>query len=193
MRTSAFSKKKMKTSSTSPIKDKEPWNWADLQLELTSLILIRLSVPDKLNNAQKVCRGWRRVGKNPWMWRKIDMRGLTRDDRNLDCLASMCRHGVDLSGLLEIKIDHFVRDSLLSYYTSPIGFLSYLYPLHSQARFVWTLSHGNLQMLFREIWLLFDFIVCELDTKCPSIYILTDKKSLKCVCSFFSWGLARVL
>ncbi|CAH8273265.1 unnamed protein product [Arabidopsis lyrata] len=117
MTTSAFSKKKMKTSSPSPMKDEEPRNWADLPSELTSLILIRLSVADILNNAQKVCRPWRRICKEPSMWRKIDMRSLIRDRGMLDPLAIMCRHAVDRSqgGLVKIHLGNFVNDDLLDY------------------------------------------------------------------------------
>jgi len=96
---------------------KERRNWVDLPPELTTSILLRLSLTDILDNAQKVCKEWRRICKDPSMWRKINTR---------DCLmynfdfVSMCRHIVDLSqgGLLEINVDeHFLSDSLLSYIT----------------------------------------------------------------------------
>ncbi|XP_010467545.2 PREDICTED: putative F-box protein At4g05475 [Camelina sativa] len=51
------------------------------------------------------------------MWQKIDLREL--GSRGLDDLAldRLCRHAVDLSqgGLLEIDIEHFATDSLLTY------------------------------------------------------------------------------
>ncbi|VYS61748.1 unnamed protein product [Arabidopsis thaliana] len=107
---------KRRTTSTMLLKkdDEERINWVDLPPELTTSILLRLSVTDILDNARKVCRAWRRICKDPSMWRKINLR---------DCLMyefdfeSMCRHIVDLSqgGLLEINIEHFVSDSLLSY------------------------------------------------------------------------------
>ncbi|XP_020876443.1 putative F-box protein At4g05475 isoform X1 [Arabidopsis lyrata subsp. lyrata] len=121
MTISAIAKKKMRTSSTSPMKDEEPRNWVDLPSELTSLILIRLSVTDILENARKVCSPWRRICKDPSMWRKIDMRDLANRGilfkYNADSMRRRCRDAVDLSqgGLLEIKIDRFVSDSLLSY------------------------------------------------------------------------------
>ncbi|KAL0697415.1 hypothetical protein Bca4012_053537 [Brassica carinata] len=49
-------------------------NWAELPPELTSSILHRLGGIDILETAQRVCRSWRRVCKDPLMWRKIDMR-----------------------------------------------------------------------------------------------------------------------
>ncbi|XP_010455876.2 PREDICTED: putative F-box protein At4g05475 [Camelina sativa] len=89
-------------------------NWAELPPELTLSILIRLSPIEILHNAQKVCRSWRRVCIDPSMWRKIDLRNCRLDDFAFD---RFCRHGVDLSqgSLLEIDIEHFATDSLLTY------------------------------------------------------------------------------
>ncbi|CAE6137783.1 unnamed protein product [Arabidopsis arenosa] len=92
-------------------------NWAELPAELTSSVLLRLGVVEILENAQKVCRSWRRVCKDPSMWRKIviDNSG-NRDIFKYD-LESMCRHAVDRSqgGLLEIDIEYFGTDKLLDY------------------------------------------------------------------------------
>ncbi|CAA0393528.1 putative F-box domain-containing protein [Arabidopsis thaliana] len=64
----------MDSSSSSPMKyEDKPRNWAELLPELTASILHRLGVVEILENAQKVCRPWRRVCKDPSMWRKIDM------------------------------------------------------------------------------------------------------------------------
>lgn len=89
-------------------------NWAELPAELMSSILLRLSTVEILKNAQKVCRSWRRVCKDPSMWRKIDMRN--NGIFGYDC-DRMCRHAVDLSegGLVEINMEHFGSDSLFSY------------------------------------------------------------------------------
>ncbi|EFH40230.1 hypothetical protein ARALYDRAFT_917899 [Arabidopsis lyrata subsp. lyrata] len=97
-------------------------NWVDLPSELTSSILLRLNIHDILNNAQKVCKLWRRVCQDPSMWTKIE----TRMSKNFDVwkydLEAMCRHAVDLSrgGLLEINIEDFGSDSLLSCCNSQI-------------------------------------------------------------------------
>ncbi|XP_010424624.1 PREDICTED: putative F-box protein At4g05475 [Camelina sativa] len=87
-------------------------NWAELPPELTSSILLRLSTVEILKNAQLVCRSWRRVCKDPWMFRKIDMRNNSIFDYD-----RMCRHAVDLSegGLVEINMEHFGDDALFSY------------------------------------------------------------------------------
>ncbi|EOA22442.1 hypothetical protein CARUB_v10003088mg [Capsella rubella] len=100
------------------MKDKEERrNWAELPSELTSLILGRLGAVDILENAQKVCTPWRRVCKDPSMWKKIDLRDLRNSgmgDLDFDIL---CRHAVDLSqgGLLEIHIENITTDRLLTY------------------------------------------------------------------------------
>ncbi|CAH8273272.1 unnamed protein product [Arabidopsis lyrata] len=98
------------------MKDRGYRNWAELPSDLTSSILLRLSVIEILENAQKVCRLWRRVCKDPWMWRRIDM----RNPKNLGGMIDMeiiCRHAVDRSqgGLVEIDIGYFGTDSLLNY------------------------------------------------------------------------------
>nr|VDC58289.1 unnamed protein product [Brassica rapa] len=99
------------------MKPEEPRNWAELPPELISLILLRLNSIEILENAQKVCRSWRRVCKDPSMWRKIDM----HNDGDLGSmgydLEIMCRHAVDRSqgGLLEIYLWYFGTDELLNY------------------------------------------------------------------------------
>ncbi|KAJ4876524.1 F-box protein SKIP19 [Raphanus sativus] len=103
-------------------------NWAELPYELTSSILRRLGPIDILENAQRVCTSWRRVCKDPDMWRKIDMRSFGDKEyeieiimRNFGYLAYklqiMFRHAVDRSqgGLVEIDLWNFGTDSLLNY------------------------------------------------------------------------------
>ncbi|XP_010431272.1 PREDICTED: putative F-box/LRR-repeat protein 21 [Camelina sativa] len=97
--------------------EEEPRNWTELPSEVTSLILLRLGAVEILENAQKVCKPWRHISKDPSMWRKIDMRDLgNRRLKDLD-FDTLCRHAVDLSqgGLLEINLDFFSSDSLLAY------------------------------------------------------------------------------
>ncbi|EOA22567.1 hypothetical protein CARUB_v10003228mg [Capsella rubella] len=100
-----------------PLKKGERRNWAELPSELTSLILGRLGAVDILENAQKVCTPWRRICKDPSMWKKIDLRDLgNREMEDLD-FDILCRHAVDLSqgGLREIHLESFATDSLLNY------------------------------------------------------------------------------
>ncbi|EOA22662.1 hypothetical protein CARUB_v10003364mg [Capsella rubella] len=100
-----------------PLKKQGPRNWAELPSELTCDILGRLGAVEILESAQKVCTHWRRVCKDPWMWKKIDLRDLgNREKGDLD-FDILCRHAVDLSqgGLLEIHLESFATDSLLTY------------------------------------------------------------------------------
>ncbi|XP_019087391.1 PREDICTED: putative F-box/LRR-repeat protein 23 [Camelina sativa] len=71
---------------------------------------------DILENVQKLCKPWRRVCKDPSVWRKIDMRNLGDFATKYD-LEIMCRHAVDLSqgGLVDIDIWDFDTDDLLYY------------------------------------------------------------------------------
>ncbi|KAL1219996.1 F-box protein SKIP19 [Cardamine amara subsp. amara] len=107
-------------SSSVPLlmKDEEPRKRAELPSELISSIMLRLGAIEILENAQKVCKSWRRVSKDPLIWRKIDMHHDLGDWRisNYD-LEIMCRHAVDRSqgGLVEIDIWHFGTDNLLKY------------------------------------------------------------------------------
>ncbi|CAF2035212.1 unnamed protein product [Brassica napus] len=103
------------SSSLTPVmKDGECRSWSELPSELTSSILRRLDYTDILVNAQRVCRSWRRVCKDPAMWRKIDMRNLGKF-RYL--VKTLCRHILDLSqgGLVELDMWYIGPDSLLDY------------------------------------------------------------------------------
>ncbi|XP_048625555.1 F-box protein SKIP19-like isoform X4 [Brassica napus] len=99
------------SSSLIPVmKDRECRSWSELPYELTSSILRRLDYTDILVNAQRVCTSWRRVCKDPAMWRKIDMH-----NRGLD--LGYHRHILDLSqgGLVELDMWYIGSDSLLDY------------------------------------------------------------------------------
>ncbi|CAN8308524.1 unnamed protein product [Cochlearia groenlandica] len=92
-------------------------NWADLPSELTLSILHKLDSVEILEKAKNVCKSWRRVCKDPWMWQKIDIPNhgdLQTTDQEEEML---CREAVDRSqgGLVEIKIWYLVSDSLLHY------------------------------------------------------------------------------
>ncbi|CAF2110873.1 unnamed protein product [Brassica oleracea] len=93
--------------------------WAGLPPELTWSILSHLGTVDILEKAQKVCKSWHSVCKEPSMWRKINMHNdlgfmdfLTRSRH-----VAMCRNAVDRSqgGLVEIDIWYFGTDSLLNH------------------------------------------------------------------------------
>ncbi|VVB07874.1 unnamed protein product [Arabis nemorensis] len=95
-------------------KVEEMSNWSELPPELTFSIMLRLDKIEILENAQKVCTSWRRVSKEPSLWRKIDLRNPNWMDYDIEAI---CRHAVDRSegGLVEIMLTNFVTDSLLTY------------------------------------------------------------------------------
>ncbi|CAA7039079.1 unnamed protein product [Microthlaspi erraticum] len=107
------------SSKTSPVmKERGYRNWADLPPELTSSILLRLGAIEILENAQKVCKSWHHICKDPLMWRKIDMHNdLGHEHKTICRHKAMCRHVVDRSqgGLVKIDIWYFGTDSLLDY------------------------------------------------------------------------------
>ncbi|XP_010451732.1 PREDICTED: putative F-box/LRR-repeat protein 23 [Camelina sativa] len=97
--------------------NEKPINWAELQPDLLSSILLRLDVVEILENAQKVCKPWRRVTKDPSMWRKIDMQNVGSRGFCVRDLEKMCSKAVDRSkgDLVEIKIGAFGTVELLNY------------------------------------------------------------------------------
>ncbi|EOA18453.1 hypothetical protein CARUB_v10006997mg [Capsella rubella] len=96
---------------------KKDINWAELPPELISSILLRLDVVEILENAQIVCKPWRSVTKDPYMWRKVDMQNVGSLGFCDLKLEKMCRNAVDRSkgGLVEIRIGNFGNDELLNY------------------------------------------------------------------------------
>ncbi|KAG2684675.1 hypothetical protein I3760_10G085900 [Carya illinoinensis] len=92
-------------------------NWLELPRDVTASILLRLGAIEILTSAQKVCLLWRNLCKDPYMWRKIDMRN-HGDLRDMPYdLETMCRHAVDRSRgqLVDINIEYFGTDKLLHY------------------------------------------------------------------------------
>lgn len=51
-------------------------DWLELPSDIMVNILSRLCISDILENAQKVCTAWRRISKDPAMWRVINMNDL---------------------------------------------------------------------------------------------------------------------
>ncbi|KAL4563527.1 hypothetical protein LXL04_027570 [Taraxacum kok-saghyz] len=64
-------------ASTSTVKRlravEESPNWLELPHELMANILKRLGDVEILNSAVKVCTTWRRIGRDPAMWKVINM------------------------------------------------------------------------------------------------------------------------
>ncbi|XP_042040880.1 F-box protein SKIP19-like isoform X2 [Salvia splendens] len=93
-----------------------PPPWIDLPLDVTADILHRLGAAEMLETAEKVCKTWRSVCRDPSMWRVIDVKnsGSCYDTRRL---GSLCRRAVDRSSgdLVDINIEYFGSDELLHY------------------------------------------------------------------------------
>ncbi|RVW98473.1 F-box protein SKIP19 [Vitis vinifera] len=103
--------------STSREEEEEERNWQELPRDVTSMILSKLNAVEILSSAQFVCSFWRKLCREPMMWRNIDMHNLgDLCDLGYD-LEEMARHAVDRSGgqLLSICIDDFATDNLLNY------------------------------------------------------------------------------
>ncbi|CAN0862666.1 F-box protein SKIP19 [Linum grandiflorum] len=93
-------------------------DWALLSPELLAEIMSRLGLVDRLKTFQKVCSSWRKVCRDPHLWRCIDMKD--------DCWGSLyqvryreryCAEAVDVScgGLVSLSIEDFGTDRILDY------------------------------------------------------------------------------
>ncbi|WOH07055.1 hypothetical protein DCAR_0626484 [Daucus carota subsp. sativus] len=91
-------------------------NWLDLPDDVTTNILHRLSVVEILENVQKVCTAWRKICKDPAMWRVIDMENL-QGLANPRALEKMCMNVIDRSQgqLVDLSIEHFPTDDLIEF------------------------------------------------------------------------------
>ncbi|KAF5770771.1 putative F-box domain, leucine-rich repeat domain superfamily, F-box-like domain superfamily [Helianthus annuus] len=74
----------------------EKRNWLDLPSDVTANILNRIGMVDILENAQKVCTAWRKICKDPAMWRVINMNDLRGAIAEVSA-DKMCKHAVDRS------------------------------------------------------------------------------------------------
>ncbi|GFQ00097.1 putative F-box/LRR-repeat protein 23 [Phtheirospermum japonicum] len=90
--------------------------WVELPREITAAILHKLGAVEILTTAQNVCTTWRRVCRDPAMWRRIHI-PYSGDLETTLHLDRMCRHAVDLSQghLTDISIEFFGSDDLLLY------------------------------------------------------------------------------
>ncbi|KAF5770754.1 putative F-box domain-containing protein [Helianthus annuus] len=78
------------------IPKQEERNWLDLPSDVTANILNRIGMVDILENAQKVCTAWRKICKDPPMWRVINMNDIPIFGAKLS-RVEMCEHAVDRS------------------------------------------------------------------------------------------------
>ncbi|KAL6198451.1 hypothetical protein ACLB2K_028240 [Fragaria x ananassa] len=93
------------------------FKWVELPDDVTLSILSRLGTVDILDNAQKVCKKWRKVCKE-MKWNTIDMHNDFAPDISFD-YDKMCHHVVDLScgNLVDVNMEDLISDELLGYIT----------------------------------------------------------------------------
>ncbi|PWA76119.1 RNI-like superfamily protein [Artemisia annua] len=114
------------SKSTSNIEDQER-NWLDLPSDVTANILLRIGTIDILKNAQKVCTVWRKICKDPSMWKVINMRVLLKSDAFF-LIEELCKHVVDRSqGQLDgIAFVYDDNEALLRYVADRSSVLRHL-------------------------------------------------------------------
>ena len=115
----------MASSST----EQEAPNWLELPPEITSSILHRLPAVEILNSTQTVCLSWRRICKDPAMWKTIT---ITEPDDAWDAdydLVSLTKQAVHRSSgeLVEISLDSFCTDELLHHISQWYSFIYLFY------------------------------------------------------------------
>ncbi|XP_022146630.1 F-box protein SKIP19-like [Momordica charantia] len=103
---------------SNPISGDEARNWLELPADITSMILLKLGAIEILSSAQSVCSLWRKICKDPLMWRVVDMHNMGEWDMDYD-LEQMCIQAVDRScgELIDINIQYFGTNELLQYIT----------------------------------------------------------------------------
>ncbi|XP_059437442.1 putative F-box/LRR-repeat protein 23 [Corylus avellana] len=89
-------------------------NWLELPRDVTASILLRLEAIEILTSAQMVCSPWRKLCKDPSMWRTVHM-CKPHSHWDISDLEKMCRQAVDRScgQLVDICIKYFGDDELL--------------------------------------------------------------------------------
>ncbi|KAL6136509.1 hypothetical protein ACLB2K_061804 [Fragaria x ananassa] len=96
-------------------------NWLDLPESLTVSILSRLEVTEILKTAQRVCRTWHRICKDPMMWRAINVCDIwvynnsTSWHKNAKKMEKICRYAVNRGrgNVVDISLENLGSDGLL--------------------------------------------------------------------------------
>ncbi|XP_059285576.1 F-box protein SKIP19-like [Lycium ferocissimum] len=102
--------------------------WLEQGEDIWANILHRLGAIEILETAQKVCTTCRRVGKDPSMWRVINMSNHGDLFKIPYDLEVMCHHAIDRSQgeLVHIHLEYFASDQLLQYTAERSGKLKRL-------------------------------------------------------------------
>ena len=102
------------TWNSKPIIDSGERNWLDLPQDAVLSIFRKLDTIDLLVRAHNVCTTWRKISKDPFLFRTINMPNLGEPDYQLD-LETLCQRAVDYSSghIIDINIEYFGTDDLL--------------------------------------------------------------------------------
>ncbi|KAK6932115.1 F-box domain [Dillenia turbinata] len=95
-------------------------NWLELPSDVTCLILKKLGTVEILTSAQRICKLWWKLCKDPAIWRTIDLSDLGYSwDTNYDPEV-VARNAIDRScgELVDINIEYFGSDGLMEYITA---------------------------------------------------------------------------
>ncbi|KAL4563520.1 hypothetical protein LXL04_027563 [Taraxacum kok-saghyz] len=92
-------------------------NWLEVPDEVMSNILQRLGTKEILYSAWKVCTTWRRICKDPTMWKVIDIQKTYYTDIIYGDYTMLTKLAVDLScgELIDLRIKGFGTDKLLDH------------------------------------------------------------------------------
>ncbi|KAJ9566033.1 hypothetical protein OSB04_001999 [Centaurea solstitialis] len=93
-------------------------NWLEMPDEIMGgMILQRLGALEILKNAQMVCRNWRRICKDPAMWKVIEINSYYPVSDKFYVIEKLIKQAVHRScgQLIDISIWRFCTDDLLDY------------------------------------------------------------------------------
>ncbi|KAK2393869.1 putative F-box/LRR-repeat protein [Trifolium repens] len=102
------------SSNSKSVIDSGERNWLDLPRDAILSIFRKLNTIETLVRAHNVCKTWRKISEDPFLYRTIDMRNLGEPDYTLD-LKALCHRAVDYScgHIIDIDIEYFGTDDLL--------------------------------------------------------------------------------
>ncbi|RZC66156.1 hypothetical protein C5167_009841 [Papaver somniferum] len=113
-------------STEEPSSPAEVRNWLELPPDVLAHIFLKLGAIDIFFRAQAVCSMWRKVSKEPLLFRYIDMRNWwDLFDGGYYDMEKMAREAVDRSSgqLVEFSMEHFGTDDLVDYIADKSGSL----------------------------------------------------------------------
>ena len=92
-------------------------NWLEMPHEIIGMILLKLGALEILENAQKVCTTWRRICKDPAMWKVIEIIHYFHVPDKDYVIEKLCKQAVHRSSgeLIDITLKRFCTDNLLDY------------------------------------------------------------------------------